>query len=178
LSIVGAASLVGVPPNVPSNGVVIIPFDPVVFRAKFKAFANANCYSNDELQGWWDTATVYISDVASPCSVLTLAQQTQALYLMTAHQGAIWDALANGTPLSMVTDAQVDKVRVTVKPPPVQENSQFQWWLGLTPYGQAILALFGIASAGGFYIGGLPERDAFRRVGGGFGGVSPRGRCW
>lgn len=38
-----------------------------------------------------------------------------------------------------------------------------------------ILAMFNTASAGGFYIGGLPERDAIRRVGGGFGGLNPRG---
>lgn len=151
----------------------LIPFEAATFRAKFKAFANQNCFTDTELQGWWDTAGLYVNDNAGACYTLTEAQQTQALYLMTAHMGAIYQALQNGTPLTMTTQAAIDKVQVTVKPPPVQEGSQFQWWLGLTPYGQALLAMLGQSVVGGLYIGGLPERDAFRRAGGGFGGVPP-----
>jgi hypothetical protein len=152
-----------------------IAFDPAVFRLQFKAFGNVNCFPDATLSGWWDIATGFISDW--PSCPFTGKQQTQALNLMTAHIGAIFTAIASGEPTVQMTQATIDKVNVTVEPPPVQQMSQFQYWLGLTPYGLMLLALLNTVTAGGFYIGGLPERDAFRRVGGGFGGVLPR-RGW
>jgi hypothetical protein len=55
-----------------------------------------------------------------------------------------------------------------MQPPP--ETNQWQWWLSLSPWGQQLLALLLVKSAGGFYIGGFPERQGFRKAYGLFNG--------
>lgn len=153
----------------------IVPFDPNLFRATYKQFGNAACFTDSILEGYWATATNYVTPVEGAIFNFSVPEQTQAVNLMTAHIAAIFDALQNNKPLGVVTDAAIDKVRITVKPPPFSQFSQFSYWLSLTPYGVMLMAMFNTASAGGFYFGGLPERDGFRRVGGGFGGLFPGG---
>lgn len=156
---------------------VLIPFDPVAFRAMFSAFANTACYPNGLLQMWWDNATTYISAQDNCCFALNGAKRVMALNLMTAHIAQIFATLSAGDTPQVMKSAGIDKVRVEVVPPPVNQGDFFQWWLSTTPYGQQVLAMLQLAGVGGFYIGGLPERDAFRRVGGGFGGIPPRRPC-
>lgn len=151
-----------------------IILDPTAFRKQFPQFANVQCFSDEQLQGWFIIASVYISAEDCSCFALTGPARVQGLYLMTAHMGALFDMALNSETPGVLKSATIDKVSVTVEPPPSQ--SAFQWWLGLSPYGQQLLALLTLAGVGGFYVGGLPERAAFRRVGGGFGGVPPR-RC-
>lgn len=43
-------------------------------------------------------------------------------------------------------------------------TTSYTYWLNSTPYGQQLAALLARCSAGGFYVGGLPERAAFRSV--------------
>ncbi|MNJ79317.1 hypothetical protein D3C77_772930 [compost metagenome] len=51
----------------------------------------------------------------------------------------------------------------------------WSYWLGMTPYGMQLMALLKVCTGGGLYVGGLPERAAFRSVG----GIFPRGgRLW
>lgn len=88
----------------------------------------------------------------------------RALTLLTAHLAALGVLIAAGQVPGLVQTATVDKVSVSLTPPPIL--TQFQWWLSLTPYGQQLLALLQVASVGGIYIGGLPEISAFRKVGG------------
>lgn len=152
----------------------LIVFDPAVFRTAYPLFANVACYPDDTLTGWFDAATNYISDVDYGCLNLSGKAQVLALNLMTAHIGFIFKTIADGDTPALMQSATIDKVTVTVTPPPVK--SQFNWWLSLSPYGQQLLALLQTVGVGGFYAGGLPERSAFRRVGGGFGGAWPRGR--
>lgn len=155
-----------------------VPFVPSDFRNTYKAFGNQECFTDSVLQGYWNTAAQYLTpELNAACGVWTPGQQALGCNLMTAHICAIFTALQSGQPLQMVTDARIDKIAITVKPPPVQEGSQFQYWLGTSPYGVALLALLETATVGGWYVGGLPERDAFRRVGGGFGGVPPGWPC-
>lgn len=148
-----------------------IVFDPAAFRLAYPAFNDTVCYPNALLQGWFDAATSYISDEANGCLALSGGAQVLALNLMTAHIGQIFQTIKDGDTPALMQSAQVDKVRVEVTPPPVK--SQFSWWLSQTGYGQQLLALLGTAGVGGFYVGGLPERAAFRHVGGGFGGAPP-----
>ena len=61
----------------------------------------------------------------------------------------------------------IDKVTVTNMPPPVKNGWQF--WLATTPYGMQLWALLKRMAGAGLYIGGLPERRAFRKVFGTFG---------
>jgi len=144
-----------------------IAFDVAVFRAWFPQFANATTFPDLTLQTDFDLGTAYVSD--SPCGRMPVAARTQALYLMTAHLAAL-DVIISangytGQP-GIVEAATIDKVQVTLQPPPAR--GQWRWWLQLTPYGSRLVALLDAQSVGGFFVGGLPERAAFRKVGGGF----------
>lgn len=139
-----------------------INYNDAAFRALFPAFANATTYPEVTLQQYWNTAILYITNVNGGwyCGGLTLAQQTQALNLMTAHLAALAAIIASGNIPSLVTAAGIDKINVTLTPPPVK--NQWQWWLSLTPYGQQLFALLQVAGAGGFYVTtGAPGRAGF-----------------
>ena len=93
--------------------------------------------------------------------------------LMVAHllyiQGQV--ATGNGN-AGAVTSATIDKVSVAFAAPPFG-TSAYKFWLFKSPYGGQLLAMLDRCSKGGVYVGGLPERSAFRSVGGVFPG---RGR--
>ncbi len=147
-----------------------IVFNPTTFRVLFPQFANVTTFPDVLLQANFDMATGYVS--SEMCGDMTVAVRTQALNLMTAHLLALGVIIAQNAyqgQAGIVTGATVDQISITLSPPP--HTSQFSWWLNTTPYGAQLLALLSMQSAGGFYVGGLPERAAFRRVGGGFGGV-------
>lgn len=155
----------------------VIAFDPTAFRAMFSPrFDNTQCFSDTVLAGWWTIAGSTVSNQDCSCYALTGADRVQACNLMTAHIGFIFGLANAGQPSGIVTEATIDKVRVSVLPPPVKD-SMFAWWLAQSPYGQMLLAMLAGAAAGGAYIGGLPERDGFRRVYGGFNGPYGGG-CW
>ncbi len=138
-----------------------IAFDVAAFRGQFPDFADTNV---NILQAYWDIATNYASDQTPSCT--SLAVQTQYLNLMTAHIAALQCQIAAGETPGLTQAATVDKVSVTLTPPP--ERNQFQWWLNLTAYGQQLLALLQVQSVGGFYIGGSCEQRGFRKAGGVF----------
>ncbi len=144
-----------------------IYFDPAAFRTQFPAFQCTPAVSNDTLQAYFDTATLYISNPNcgnySRIGGLSTAQRRQCLYLMTAHLTSISLMIAAGDTPGIVTGATVDKVSVTLEPPPAA--NQWQYWLQSTPYGQQLLALLSVVSAGGLYINPRPELGAFRRPG-------------
>lgn len=111
------------------------------------------------------TATLYVSNVAANnYNTMTAAQQVQALNYMTAHLLAIQQLIAAGNQPGVVKTATIDKINVTLELPELKD--QWQWWLNITPYGQALFAMMSVAGVGGFYIGGSPEGSAFRKVGG------------
>jgi hypothetical protein len=142
------------------------------FRLAFPFFANATTFPEALLSMNFTNGTNYISDYNA--GFLANGNRQYALYLMTAHltQLGVLIAANNGAAPMIETQATVDKISVTVQPPP--QKNQWQYWLNLTPWGAQLLALLQVASAGGWYVGGLPERAAFRRVGGGFGGLGFR----
>lgn len=146
-----------------------IVFDPAAFRANplFAPFSNPLVYTDIILNAWADIATSYISDQNGGCYAygMTLKQQVLALNLMVAHLLALSTQIGNipakpKTP-GLKQAATIDKVSVTLTPPPLK--NQWQWWLSLTPYGQQLFALLQVATAGGFYFGGYPVLGAFRR---------------
>lgn len=149
-----------------------IPFDVTYFRTTFPAFA-ATPPTDATLLGYWDLATVYVNDRDNSCWMLEGKQRVLALNQMTAHLAQLYAVVAAAdvpaqAQIGLDERAQIDKVSVSVTPPPVK--TQFDWWLSLTPYGQMLLALLQGVTAGGIYIGlGVPERSAFRKAGGVFG---------
>lgn len=138
-----------------------IVFDPADFKAAFPAFANT---ANPTLEMNFDFATDILSDTAG-CGV-TDKIQTRYLYLMTAHLTQLSVLIAAGEIGQIVNGASIDKVSVTLQPPP--ERNQWQWWLNQTAYGQQLLSILQAQNAGGFFIGGTPERAGFRGFGGRF----------
>lgn len=141
---------------------MVYTFDPVVFQGQYPEF-----FTTDPaiLTSYWTAATGYLSP--SDGFVLNGAVVPLALGLLTAHLARTMTLLASGQSAGVVTAASEGSVSVSMTPPPTK--SAWGWWLSTTPYGQQLLALLSLQSAGGFYIGGLPERSAFRKVGGVFG---------
>lgn len=133
------------------------------FRTFFPNFADPAAYPTPTLQVYWDTATSYISNKNGGCYVLglKLAQQKLALNLMTAHIAALFATANAGQATGLVQSSTIDKVSVTLTPPPVP--NQWQWWLNQTPYGQQLLALLQVAAVGGGYFGGYPTSFTLRR---------------
>lgn len=136
-----------------------INFDPARFKADFPELGQVVA-----LKGWWDAAITIMSN--QNYGWLKCCPRERGLYLLTAHLVQISNLVASGQQPGIVTDAQVDKVRVATMPPPVQ--NQWQWWLSQTPYGAQLLAILQVHSVGGFYIPGSPvsELGSFRRAGG------------
>lgn len=137
-------------------------FNIAAFRAAFPAFASTVIYPDATIQSAADSALCFLSGHNCGCD-------TQAWQLATAHLLQLRANAASGTTGGLVTSASIDKVSVSVTPPPVTDG--YSYWLSLSPYGLELLALLSKCSAGGFYVGGLPERAAFRNVG----GIFPRG---
>lgn len=148
---------------------ITIEFDVDLFRQQFPAFADETTYPDAMLQMYWDMATCYISD--ADCGRLSGNCRRLALNAMTAHLTQLSviiknNGAYNGNP-GIVNSATIDKITVSLTPPPFG-TSEWRWWLETTPYGQQLLALLEAKSVGGFSVGGLPELAAIRRVGGVF----------
>jgi hypothetical protein len=141
----------------------VINYNDATFRALFSAYANTVQYPAAAIQVYWDTATAYVSNRTGGCYIggMTVAQQTLALNQMTAHLLYLSGLIATGNTPGITVAATIDKISVTLQPPP--ETNQWQYWLNQSPYGQQLLALLQIASVGGFYASSaVPGRAGFR----------------
>lgn len=138
-------------------------FDLSAFRTAYPVFDSV---PDATAQAAATSALCLIGQDGCDCDV----QQWQ---LMVAHllyiQGQV--ATGNGN-AGAVTSATIDKVSVSFAAPPFG-TSAYKFWLFKSPYGGQLLAMLDRCSKGGVYVGGLPERSAFRSVGGVFPG---RGR--
>ncbi len=142
-----------------------LTFNAATFRVLFPQFADPAKFPDVKLQADFDMATAYVSpdtygDMPAPA-------RGQALNLMTAHLLALGVIIASGNysgQPGIVIASRVGDVQVQMQPPP--ERGQWRYWLNLTPYGAQLVALLEAQSVGGFYVGGLPERAAFRKVAG------------
>jgi len=146
-----------------------IAFDSAAFRVAFPFFADQQCFSDATLSGFFAIGSQYVTNTDSSCYVVNGDSRVLACNLMTAHVGFMYNAAAKGLPTGVIIQATVDKISVMAKSPEIQKGSMFQYWLAQSPYGQQLLALLGMAAAGGLYIGGSPVRASFRGLRGGFG---------
>ncbi|MGX2974486.1 DUF4054 domain-containing protein [Ursidibacter arcticus] len=133
------------------------------FRTMFPVFDNLD---NPTIELWAEVAGEYLKS----SWVLSGKRFQIALNLMTAHLlhltvGSESDggSAQNG---GIVASASEGSVSVSFATPPTK--NAWQHWLASSPYGLQLWALLKQWSAGGFYIGGLPERKAVRKVGGVF----------
>ena len=145
----------------------LITFDVDKFRLVFPAFASTTDYPTPLLEIKWDMALGYVSD--RNCGRLTDARRETTIMLVVCHLLLLDKMIAanggQGTG-GIATSSAIDKVSVSLLPPPA--TTPWSYWLQQTPYGSQLLALLSAASVGGFHVGGLPERGAFRKVGGRF----------
>jgi hypothetical protein len=140
-----------------------ITLDIATFRALYPQFASAGTFPDVALQAQFDMATGYVS--VDTYGDMTQPVRTQALNLMTAHLLALGVVIAQNNytgQVGVVQAAGVDRINVTLQPPP--QRNQWRWWLNCTPYGAQLVSLLDMQSAGGFFVGGLPERAAFRKT--------------
>jgi len=138
--------------------------DIPAFRISFPEFADTAKYPDSFLSSCWEVATCFIHD--NDYGMLVGDCLQRALELLTAHIAKLSTATNSGQSSGLTTNANVGDVSVAVLQPPIK--SQFQFWLLQTPYGVELLALLGVKAVGGLYVGGLPERTGFRKVGGTF----------
>lgn len=145
----------------------ILTYNDTQFRQTLPYFADINAYPVTVLQQFFTNATSYVSPFNY--GWLCGADRQLALYLMTGHLAALGDQIRanDGSSNGVIIGARIDKIDVKLQPPPAK--NQLKWWLNQTTWGQQLLALLSAKSAGGWNVGGLPERQAFRRVNGGFG---------
>ena len=133
-----------------------INYNDTAFRALFPAYASTTTYPAATLQVYWNTAILYINNQYGGCYCggMSLAQQTQALNLMTAHLVYLNGLITAGQVPQIITAAGIDKINVTMEPPPAK--NQWQYWLQTTPYGQQLMALLQVIGVGGFYASSAP----------------------
>ena len=134
------------------------------FRGLFPAYANVTTYPDADVEMNLETAQMYIS--GEDYGRLAGTSRERAIYLMTAHLFFLSDLIASGQTPGMVSSSSIDKISVTLTPPPIK--NQLHWWLGLSAYGQQLLALLMARSVGGFTVGGSAERSNFRKFDGSF----------
>ncbi len=80
-----------------------------------------------------------------------------AIFLLTAHLLTIQGNIGNGeTTGGIQTSASIDKVSVSIAPPPFTNN--FEYWSGQSPYGAELLALINLSVATPDYTGGSFQR--------------------
>jgi hypothetical protein len=143
--------------------------DIPTFRLLYPEFANVTAFPDAYITAQWGVAVATMGDFDG--WALRGPALLNGLNLLTAHQMKL--ALISGSGGSggggvtgVVTGATIDKVSVQLAAPTTK--SGWQYWLASTPYGMQLWAFLSIKSAGGLYIGGRPERRAFRKVGGNF----------
>jgi len=141
----------------------MVNLDIAQFRVDFKEYADTGDYPDALITSNFEVAELYLNNYDYGYLSPALSR---ALYLMTAHQMRINDAIANGDTGLLTTSSSIGAVSVTATPP--QTQNEFTYWLSTTPYGIQLLALLKAYSAGGFIIGGRPIRSAFRKYDGSF----------
>lgn len=141
----------------------LLTFNYAEFIALCPAYADSNLYPEATLQGFWNSAILYMSPVGNFGAIQGDSRQF-AINMLTAHLTYISGLTQAGTVPYLMQTSTIDKVSIGLTPPPLK--NQFQWWLSVSPYGQQLLALLQVSSVGGFYIGGSPQRAAFGYQGG------------
>lgn len=136
-----------------SSSPTVITFDYALFQLQIPSYANSILYPEALVENFWNIAINYVNDTGN-YGCMQGPSRAYAINLMTAHLIYLQGLIAAGQVPGLVQDSQVDKIQVSLTPPPVK--NQFDWWLSLTPYGQSLLALLQVSSVGGFYIGGSP----------------------
>lgn len=132
-------------------------YNDALFRQQFAEFDSATTYPETLLQNYWDQAGTIVANTTY--GFLAQMGGPMALNLLTAHLAKLFTIIGAGETPGIVTSATIDRVSVTLEPPPAK--SQFEWWLNQTPYGAQLLVMLNIAGNGGLYTPGSLGRAGF-----------------
>lgn len=129
------------------------------FRSLYPAFANQTAYPAVNVQVYFDTAGLYITN--STYGPLAQAGATLlCLYLMTAHILQLANQIATGQDSGITISATIDKISTVIQQ--FQYQNQWAYWLSSTEYGKQLYALLQVQSVGGYFIPGGIGRAGFR----------------
>jgi hypothetical protein len=142
-----------------------------LIRAQFPELSSTTQYPEALLSGYWAMATNFISPRESPFNAVKGNSLALALNYLTAHLLVLGQQAASGPqPGSkqggFQTGSSTDELSITKLDPPAK--TAWQWWLAQTTYGQSLWSLISVKSVGGFSVGGIAERESFRKAGGVF----------
>lgn len=119
-----------------------------VFISQFPEFENA-----ENIDLYINRALLYVS----PWSAFCKDRKQYVVFLLAAHLLALQGNINNGeTTGGLQTGASIDKVSVSVAPPPFSDG--FEYWLSQTVYGQTLLAFLDMIAAVPTFIGGSFNR--------------------
>lgn len=147
-------------------------YNDATFRAQFPEFTDPVKYPQATFQVYFGMAQLFIQADGNPFAILNgdalqLALNYLTAQLYTLGQNAAATAANPGADQGgFETSSTIGEISVAKLPPPAKD--MWQWWLAQTPYGQALQALLSVLAVGGLYVGGLPEREGFRKIGGVF----------
>lgn len=140
-----------------------ILFSAAEFRTQFPGQFLDPPNTDTLLEVYWNTAICYVSaDTGGPLSVEC---RRRVINLVTAHLITIAEQTTAGEQAGFVDSASIDKISVSVQT--FANQTQFQWFLSQTPYGQQAYAILQAQGRGSYY-GGLNELGSFKRAGGEF----------
>lgn len=130
------------------------------FRSAMPAFSNTTKYPDATIELFIGQSYNYISN--KNCGSLRDNARKYALELMAAHLLTINDKITSGNVSAggRITSASIDKISVSLEAP--QSKNDWNYWLSLTPYGQALLALLASKAPIGIYSGGKNYRGSLR----------------
>lgn len=140
-----------------------ITLDIPAFRINFPLYADETKYPDTLLLAQYEVGKCYIAD--NDCTMAE-ACRTYALQLMLAHLLFVRDLVMSGNNVGVITSASEGDVSVSLAQPNVED--EWHNWFNSSPFGKELVALLSAQSVGGFYVGGMPERRGFRKIGGGF----------
>ncbi len=133
------------------------------FRATFPLYADEVTYPDVLLNAQYEIGKYYIAD--NDCTMVENCRE-YALQAMLAHLLYIRDQVNSGNNVGVITSASEGEVSVSLATPVVDD--EWHYWFNSSPFGRELIALLEVQSVGGFYVGGNPERRAFRKAGGVF----------
>lgn len=130
------------------------------FRSAMPAFSDSIKYPDEQVELFMEQAENYISPKCG--SLLKCKSRKYALQLMAAHLLALNTRIINGDMSAggRITSANIDKISVSLEAPKTQGD--WSYWLSLTPYGMALLALLGSKAPLGVFSGTVNYRGSLR----------------
>ncbi len=140
-------------------------FSVAAFREAFPAFADPDLYPSPVIEAAHANAECYLSASARWYRCEQCRDQIEML--ITAHLLYLHGSpdVPGQTATGIITSATVGSVSVSYAVTTASKSS-YSSWLLKSPYGEELLALLSRFAIGIGYIGGSPERRAFRKFGG------------